>query len=752
MILPCINTHVGDEKFVHQNLDLAFKLDGRQEASVMVASDDKGVLDRVYEHASKCFTKVERFQYDLWKGDRQWPIIQNYAWQKVAYWMDVATFTPNPSGWLWWESDAIPIRPGWLKAISEAHEAGKKPFSGVACSDWRTPFYQNGVGVWPMKPSDWLANTPAMFVRNAAFDREAGAAVKGNQTPLNHLMIHDVKPFGGSVGTAFIDRSEVDDLLAANPRAVFYHGCADGSLTKLLLGQTIEPVSPMFNGPHKYSISVICYNNLDFTRRCLSSILLHSDNYELIVTDNNSTDGTAKYLKLLQRLMGERLTVITNDENKGFNEPSNVALEQAKGEFFVLINNDIEVCKGWLDGLSRRLESQAVALVGLSGTCQSITKDFHGSAGGQLEYIEGSCCMGRTEQLRRVGLFSSYLKFAYYEDVDLSLRLREAGFQLATVDLPMKHHTRGNTSVMVEKEGKIPLKQYVEENKAAMKKRWGHYIATRSFTPPSSILIKRRGANGDVLLLTPVIRALKTKWPNTEIHVATDCGQVLQGNPLVKSIQPYSRIETRGHVVFDLDLSYEARPEVHIVEAYSDVCGVEVEKDWKLEIKPDFSKENDSKQIPNSVVVHMGPSWISKTWKQDKWASLLGALLKDSFRVVFYLDSLNTTPQQTAALISRNELFIGIDSFPAHIAQAVGTPSVVLFGSTNPECILHPTANVIAVQGDQKKVKCIGEHGRRTKPLTNAPPCRGECMESITVDMVLEAVEKVLGKRTAVAA
>jgi ADP-heptose:LPS heptosyltransferase len=738
VILTVINVHAGDVQFVLKNLELAIKLDGRQDAACMVASDDREVLRQVCDVASKAFFQVHSFLYDLWKGDRFWPVVQNNAWQVVARWLDCQQYTPQPSGWLWWESDAVPLRSGWLRTLSEAHEKGAQPFSGHVVSDSTTPFYQNGVGIWPMKCSEWLADCGALITRLAPFDRVAGVAVRGRQTRLNHLMLHEVKPFGGSIGMAFETRSEVDDLIKSNPQAVFFHGCGDGSLTRLLINETVGSTSTVrgdkvsnVEATPRYSISVVCHNNIEFTRRCIASILLYSNDYELIVTDNGSTDGTAKYLSQLKERMADKLTVITNDENRGFSEPSNTALNQARGEYFVLLNNDMEACAQWLDHLARSLAGSSVALVGLSGTCQSITKDFQGSAGGNLEYIEGSCLMGRTSQLRQFGLFSDYLKFAYYEDVDLSLRVREAGYQIATVQLPMKHHTRGNTAKMVDQEF---LKAVVAENKAAMKKRWGHYIATRSFKPPGSICLHRRGANGDVLLLTPVLRALHTRWPETKLFVETDCPQVLAGLPHVTA----TNRKVNADVRIELDMTYEADASRHIVEVYADVCGVQLPDDWKVEIS--IGTGNHFSSAP-TLMFHQGPStWISKRWTDERWIALLKHY--NGWNMVSI--AADKSPQDLAALLKNAHLFIGLDSLPAHISQAVGTPSVVLFGSTNPDCILHPTANVIAVQGDPRKVKCIGEHGRRTKAVNQAPPCNGDCMKAITVEMVLEAVDKLL--------
>jgi ADP-heptose:LPS heptosyltransferase len=101
-----------------------------------------------------------------------------------------------------------------------------------------------------------------------------------------------------------------------------------------------------------------------------------------------------------------------------------------------------------------------------------------------------------------------------------------------------------------------------------------------------------------------------------------------------------------------------------------------------------------------------------------------------------------TTPQQLYALAKVARLFVGIDSLPQHVASAADCPSVVLFGPTNPRVIVRPTPRIVVVQADVRKVPCVGEHGRRTKPVT-ASPCTGECLRAVGVEGVMGAVERV---------
>ena len=73
--------------------------------------------------------------------------------------------------------------------------------------------------------------------------------------------------------------------------------------------------------------------------------------WELIVVDNGSTDGTSGYLAGVQDASAVPVTVIANATNRGFPAAINQALQEARGEFIVLLNNDVVVTDAWLDQL-----------------------------------------------------------------------------------------------------------------------------------------------------------------------------------------------------------------------------------------------------------------------------------------------------------------------------------------------------------------------------------------------------------------
>ena len=159
------------------------------------------------------------------------------------------------------------------------------------------------------------------------------------------------------------------------------------------------------------------------------------------------------------------------------------------------------------------------------------------------------------------------------------------------------------------------------------------------------------------------------------------------------------------------------------------------------------------------VGIHPGGSgrWKTKRWKLDRWARVCDALTQRNVRVVVVggpeEQSLGekllrlttatpplvvigkTTLMELACLIQRCDVFLAHDSSSLHLAAAVGTPTVALFGPTDARRHLPPSfiGQVIA-----KKVFCSPCYSPRCRTITHA------CMERIGVDEVTAAVLELL--------
>lgn len=213
----------------------------------------------------------------------------------------------------------------------------------------------------------------------------------------------------------------------------------------------------------------------------------------------------------------------------------------------------------------------------------------------------------------------------------------------------------------------------------------------------------------------------------------------------------------------------EASVELHAVDrnlklAASIGCNIQ-----KPEFEINISKEAEKKVSDFFRAIHLnkknpiitfvpGTRWEKKRWPSQSFSRLGNRLIKQlkaniiftgshqemklisEISVALQDPSGNATGfslQELAALIKKSDVLVTNDSGPMHIAAAVGTPVVALFGPTEPARTGPYTENCIVIKKEMDCSPCF--RSRCTKKSF-------ECMEFITVDEVFEAVKKLLGK------
>ncbi len=123
------------------------------------------------------------------------------------------------------------------------------------------------------------------------------------------------------------------------------------------------------------SIIIPCWNQLEFTQQCVAALKRHTrEPWELIVVDNGSTDQTGIYLAGLQAMAAVPVTVVANTKNRGFPAAINQGLQIARGEYLVLLNNDVVVTDAWLD--------QLIGLANASGSRSHLAEGSASEAAG----------------------------------------------------------------------------------------------------------------------------------------------------------------------------------------------------------------------------------------------------------------------------------------------------------------------------------------------------------------------------------
>ncbi len=214
----------------------------------------------------------------------------------------------------------------------------------------------------------------------------------------------------------------------------------------------------------KLSVIIVNYNIKYFLEQCLYSVrkACKGIESEIFVVDNNSVDGSVK----MTREKFPEVTVIANNENKGFSKANNQAIKKAKGEYILLLNPDTVVeddtfkkpisfmdehseagglgvkmidGKGkFLPESKRGFPSPATAFYKIFGLSAIFprSKTFGKYHLGYLDKDEihevdvlaGAFMMLRKKVLEKIGLLDEAF-FMYGEDIDISYRIIKAGYK-----------------------------------------------------------------------------------------------------------------------------------------------------------------------------------------------------------------------------------------------------------------------------------------------------------------------------------
>ncbi len=238
------------------------------------------------------------------------------------------------------------------------------------------------------------------------------------------------------------------------------------------------------------SIVMLTFNALEMTRQTIASIEAHTSYpYELILVDNASSDGTVDYLKELEKSRSN-VKVIFNKENRGFSAGNNQGVRAAAGHYICLLNNDVLVADGWLEDLIEAFDRDEkigmVSAVTNSASGLQVLKDvpytdnegFYNFAGqwrqlhkGQVtprRRLAGFVLLTNREIYNAIDGFDEIYGLGNFEDDDISLKIRAAGYALMVHDGTFIHHF-GHSSF---KANNIDLLASLKENEKIFRRKW----------------------------------------------------------------------------------------------------------------------------------------------------------------------------------------------------------------------------------------------------------------------------------------
>ena len=231
----------------------------------------------------------------------------------------------------------------------------------------------------------------------------------------------------------------------------------------------------------KIAIIIVNWKQYELTINCLLSLeKLEYKNFKVIIVDNESN------FEKINKIKSDftKVEVIESKENLGFATANNIGIKYAiknKFEYVMLLNNDTEVNKKFLAPLLNSFQNDNSL-----GAVQPLIMNYNNrvkvwNAGGylnnffgfpytnkklnnknrQIDWITGCCILLKTKVIKKVGLMDEDF-FAYYEDVDWSLRIKKLGYKLGVVDSSVIFHHGTKSSNNSNFEGNLsPFVHYL---------------------------------------------------------------------------------------------------------------------------------------------------------------------------------------------------------------------------------------------------------------------------------------------------
>lgn len=259
--------------------------------------------------------------------------------------------------------------------------------------------------------------------------------------------------FNDALGTGFIENAN---------RPALYRAIREPEDKSRSTAASVEIVIPVFN-------------QLAYTRGCLESLRRSGEvAARVVVVNNGSSDGTTEYLEA-----DSGIAVIHNSENRGCATAWNQGVRAGTADWVVVLNNDVLLTPGWLEGLLAATEAEGLDIVTpamreglLNYELEPYAREFVRAAAGAIrrDVADGVCFMVRRRVFDTIGHFDENFRIGVFEDTDFFERARQAGFKLGTTGRSFIHHFGSVTQKSI-RQGKT-YGPYEAENRVYFRKKW----------------------------------------------------------------------------------------------------------------------------------------------------------------------------------------------------------------------------------------------------------------------------------------
>jgi GT2 family glycosyltransferase len=220
----------------------------------------------------------------------------------------------------------------------------------------------------------------------------------------------------------------------------------------------------------KCDIIIPVWNEIGLTRKCIESIRQGiTISYEIVIIDNGSDTETAQYL---EDLSGKGwINVIRNEKNLGFPAAVNQGIAFSDTPYVCILNNDTEVCKGWLREMIQIAEEYAdIGIVNPASNNLGQKGPEPGLSGKWIEMAActGFCMLIKRPLIKKIGKFDEIYSPGNFEDADFSKRAIKAGYRCIMAKGAYVYHKQ-NISFKKRRDWDEGFKR----NREIFNQRWG---------------------------------------------------------------------------------------------------------------------------------------------------------------------------------------------------------------------------------------------------------------------------------------
>jgi len=464
-------------------------------------------------------------------------------------------------------------------------------------------------------------------------------------------------------------------------------------------------------------------------------------------------------------------TLFTGGPNLGFGSGHNANFQAIPSDLLLILNDDIGFPHlNWLpDAIDLLERDPRTALVADSGSPQHLAPFFgNGCFPGQhrlrtLSYAEASILLARSAIFAEVGMFAAKIDWAMTEDADLSLRVQQHGYRLAWLPIPHQHWRSTSFNALPG-----PVRSSIlEHNRATLFATWQRTLTTGQV---GRFVVHDLWSDGtgDIFCALPHLAAeLQAMTPQQRANVVINTSRPellpLLGAPDVRVVkyEDLGALEAalQGGGIAAIhsirDVNYSLPFDIHAL-----ICGALGLRGADAAQLAAFGERLRAhvqrERVPEALAAgeycvlhleftragHHGRA-LAPSRARDLLAACAAAfpqvvLIGREHRVVAppgvasrVLDLQGVlSPDAMLAVVAGARGFVGIDSFPAHVAQAAGVPAAVFFGSVHPLARVWNMQRVWPIVAD---LGCLGCYHTQLEP--SVPFCMRHddaCTEEVT--------------------